>query len=285
MTEYYIGIDGGGSKTHAVLVDHTGKFIAESYAGSANINSDLNLAYSSIMHAINELILPRKINTQEVNLGIGVAGYSVIEKRQSLLNLLNNFKQVKLESDCHIACLAAHGNKDGAIIICGTGIVAYFIQNKKSGQIGGWGFPHGDLGGGAWLGLEACKLVCKAIDKVIPWSLLLSEIYDFFDNDSAKYKNWLLNAKQSNFVEISKFVLKNISNDPVAEMIYSQGLKEVRDFIWAVMQKVEDLPIKLMGGLAIIYIDKLASEFKNLSLSAQKPVVGAIYLYNIDYSY
>lgn len=279
MEKYYIGIDGGGSKTHAILTDHSGKIIAESFSGPANINSDLNLAFSSISVAINELILPRKISSQEIYLGVGVAGYSAIEKRKSLLNLLNNFKHVKLKSDCHIACLAAHENKDGAIVICGTGVVAYFIQNRKSTQIGGWGFPHGDLGGGAWIGLEACKLVCKAIDKEILWSALLLDIYESFDSDSNKYKNWLINAKPNNFAEIAKFVIKNINIDPLAENIYLQGLNEVNSFIKAIVEQTSGLPIKLMGGLAKLYIDKLAHEFNNVSLSEKKPVFGALYLF------
>ena len=44
------------------------------------------------------------------------------------------------------------------------GTVAFQIEGDKEYKVGGWGFPHGDEGSGAWLGLEAVRLTLHWLD-------------------------------------------------------------------------------------------------------------------------
>jgi glucosamine kinase len=279
MLQYIIGIDGGGSKTHALLMDTSYNIIDESYSGAANIRTDVQLAYNSISNIIQELINKNKLNPDNIQIGIGVAGYSVEEKRQKLLRLLHlDYPQVKITSDSHIACLAAHGGNNGAIIICGTGISAYYIKQEQSQQIGGWGFPHGDLGGTAWIGLEICKATCKAIDKVIKWSPLLIEIFKKFDSNVSIFKTWLINATPRNFAEIAKIMLHLNQPDQIAQQIFNNAIQEVSGFIRAVINNVPELPIKITGGLAKKYHPILKQTFTDLEIMDKSPAYGACLL-------
>jgi glucosamine kinase len=277
MSNYIIGVDAGGSKTHAVLVDETGQVCGESFSGPANISKNIQTAYNSIITAIDELIINRNIDIFRI--GVGVAGYSVIENRQKLEHqLMAKYSSVKLQSDCHIACLAAHGKHDGAIVICGTGVVAYTIKNGEGHQLGGWGYPHGDLGGGAWLGLEVCRRVCKAIDNIIPWSDLLYAIYAKFDNDYLRYKLWLLSATPRDLAEIarSSFILRFLATDINASEIFKQGVHEISQYIKSVNSN--GLPIKLVGGVAPFYLNSIRQDYPEISLSETAPAFGAAFL-------
>ncbi len=40
--------------------------------------------------------------------------------------------------------------KNGSIIIIGTGVVGYQIEGHHNSKVSGWGFPHDDIGSGAW---------------------------------------------------------------------------------------------------------------------------------------
>jgi len=274
---WYIGVDGGGTKTHAILVDQDLKQIDEAFSGPANIATDVEGAYVSICEAIDSL--QGRHNQQIKQIGIGVAGYSVIQKRNTLMTKLQKkYANIVLNSDCHIACLAAHNNKDGAIIICGTGVVAYSIHNGQTKQFGGWGFPHGDLGGGAYLGLEVARLLCKAIDGLIPWNTTLNDLYtDFFGQDCNKYKMWLINAKPGDYAKITQFVFLR-PLDEFSSKLLGQGVDEVLVLMSKLKKSNTDLPIKLVGGLANLYIDKLQEKYPELELSAVDPAFGAVLL-------
>lgn len=277
---YIIGVDGGGSKTHGLLFDQAGKVIDEASSGPCNIRNDLDSAYAAIINVIDELINKNNLD-ENIRIGIGVAGYSVKANRENLIKKLNHkYTNYKLESDCHIACLAAHGGKDGAIIICGTGVVGYCMRKGVGYQTGGWGFPHGDLGGGAWFGLEMCRLLCKAIDGIIPWSASLYNIFStYFENDYSVYKTWLLEAKPNNYAAITKLVLNDNYTDNYVQILIDNGVYEIECFIKAFLKSESSLDIKLVGGLSNIYIKRLSNHFPKISISEAKPSLGARFLF------
>ena len=276
MTNYLIGVDAGGSKTHAMLFD--GSREAERFSGPANISKSIDAAYHSITGAVDELI--NGIEPKNIHIGIGIAGYSVVSNRETLQQkLLLKYPNLKLVSDCHLACLAAHLGHDGAILICGTGVVGYFIKNGIAKQIGGFGYPHGDLGGGAWLGLEVCKKVCKAIDDIIPWSDLLLAVFAKFDNNKDKFKNWLINATPGDFASIAKssFIISFLNTDINAKEIFDEGVNEILADIKVMKQ--HNLPIKLVGGVAPFYLAAIQKKYPEVTLSDVDPVYGVKYLF------
>ena len=62
---------------------------------------------------------------------------------------------LRVSTDAYIAALAAHSGSPGAVIIVGTGSVGYRIEAAGHCRlVGGWGFPIGDEGSGAWIGRQ-----------------------------------------------------------------------------------------------------------------------------------
>jgi glucosamine kinase len=280
MTYYKIGIDGGGTKTAAVLVDENNQIIDYSYSGPANIKNSLDISLLSITSVINELLTKYHLNKNDVKIGIGIAGFSVIEKRQQLeQNLLQLYSNVIITSDSHIACLAAHGNSDGAVIICGTGIVGYYTLDGIGTQLGGWGFPYGDLGGGAWIGLEICRLLCSSIDGSIKFSPILVEVFKRFNNDKNNYKNWLIDASPAKYADLAKTLPEYIlQNDVNASMIFNKAILEIELLVRSLLQKSGNTAIKITGGLAKYYYPHLKNSFPNLELSISSSSLGATYI-------
>jgi glucosamine kinase len=280
MSNYIIGVDGGGTKTHAVLVDRDKNIIDECFYGPANIKTNLNLAYSAIAGSIDELLLRNSLVSDNVKIGVGVAGYSVTDKRNKLTELLSQkYSRIKINSDCHIACLAAHAGTDGAIIICGTGVVGYYIEQKTAVQIGGWGFPHGDLGGAAWIGLQICQHTCQAIDGAIEFSPLLNAVFNKFNQDANSYKTWLLNATPSDYAGIAQLLPQFKTIDSLACSILSSAINNLVLFTEAVINRVPQLPIKLVGGLAPLFVPAIKSKFAQVLLTKHVPAWGACFLF------
>ena len=118
---FYIGIDSGGSKTHAILMDHNKKILSEALTGTGNISTDFYTAYQSIRHAIQTILnqYPH-IMPSNIHLAIGVAGVSNPKATNLLITkisqiLSKKFASFQLTSDCHIACLGAHNGQNGII--------------------------------------------------------------------------------------------------------------------------------------------------------------------------
>ena len=274
MSNYLIGVDAGGSKTHAVFFDKD----RQSFAGPANISKGIDIAYNSIIMAVDELIIGYDI--KDIQIGIGIAGYSVATNRETLeQKLLKKYPNLKLVSDGHLACLAAHSGQDGVIVICGTGVVAYYIQKGIGHQLGGFGYPHGDLGGGAWLGLEVCKRVFKAIDNIIPWSDLLKAVFAKFDDNKDEFKYWLIKATPGDLANIARsgFIVNFIKTDINAREILTQGINEILGYIKVL--KKNNLSIKLVGGVVPFYLEAIQKEYPDIILSDVPPVFGVKYLF------
>ena len=93
--------------------------------------------------------------------GVGIAGVNVPHFYGVMSAWEHPFRQLYLTTDTHIACLGAHGDGSGAVLVVGTGSVGYAIAGSTVLSVGGHGFPFGDAGSGAWLGLEHLLLILQ----------------------------------------------------------------------------------------------------------------------------
>jgi len=164
----YLGIDGGGSKCRAILVNGlTGKVLGTGLAGPANPFNNYDQTISSIVDAASKALIDANYNQGEINkliVGIGLAGVNLPEPLLKMQQWQHPFKAMSVTTDLQIACLGAHNGHDGAIIISGTGSCGFSHVNQKVNMIGAHGFPHGDKGSGAWLGLQVVKQVLLSLD-------------------------------------------------------------------------------------------------------------------------
>lgn len=176
VNRMYLGIDGGGSKCKAILVDvGTGKLLGTGLAGAANPFNNYELAIASIVLAAQRALEEAKVDSTllaSITAGIGLAGVNIPESMVKMQQWLHPFKQIFVTTDLEVACLGAHNGEDGAIIIAGTGSCGFSMIDKALLTIGGHGFPHGDKGSGAWLGLQVVKKVLLSLDGLAPPSLM-----------------------------------------------------------------------------------------------------------------
>ena len=146
-----------------------------------------------------------------------------------------------LDSDAYAACLGVHECQDGAIIIIGTGVVGYELYQNKRYVVGGWGFPQGDTGGGAWLGLEAVRLTFKNIDGRVEETPLLKAVFSYFDNDIGKIISWSTKARPVDFASLAPIVIEHIQRgDPHALELIECAAKEIDQIAWAMDKRLPE---------------------------------------------
>jgi N-acetylglucosamine kinase-like BadF-type ATPase len=172
---YVIGVDAGGTKTVAVLADLNGTRIRTVKTGPANPrNVGLEVAISNISEAI--LKATRRLKNARINsIVVGIPAVEEEYKFKKKLFKKELFKNKKVEkilnkgkiefiSDQIIAFRSGTDEKDGVILIAGTGSVCRGWKDKKDIKTSGWGWL-GDEGSGFWIGQQAFQAVFKDLDK------------------------------------------------------------------------------------------------------------------------
>ena len=247
----YVGIDGGGSKCRATLFSPERGQLGTGVAGAANPFQDIDQAYQSMCQAAALALADAGLDAVLGDLvaGVGLAGVNLPRFYEAVSNWRHPFKAMFLTTDLHIACLGAHTGSDGAVIVVGTGSCAYGIVNEVHFSYGGHGFPVGDQGSGAWMGLEAVKAALLAQDKLGPHTVLLERLCQHFGADHLGIIDRLASARSTRFAQLAPLVVAAAGEgDRIATGIIESGA----DYIAALASRLQDHDaprIALLGGL------------------------------------
>jgi N-acetylglucosamine kinase-like BadF-type ATPase len=173
--QFVIGIDGGATKTAAMLSDLSGNVLAEDTGGPSNPQV---VGFEKVGEVIVGLVVELsgragcKAN-DVVSLVAGLAGAgregdkdqvkaaiaSEARKRKVLMG------HVGIETDGRIALEGAFKGKPGIIVIAGTGSFALAKDHKgATHRAGGWGRILGDEGSGYTIGRDGLNAVTKHLD-------------------------------------------------------------------------------------------------------------------------
>jgi glucosamine kinase len=168
VVPYYLGIDGGGTKTTCAVGDES-RLLATATAGPSNIvRVGEAQARESLQQSVRQACVAAGITPAQVaHTCIGGSGAARPEVaaivRRSLAEILAT--PIDVVGDMQIALEAAFDAGPGVIVIAGTGSIAYGRDsNGKTARAGGWGFAIGDEGSAHWIGRAAISAVLRAAD-------------------------------------------------------------------------------------------------------------------------
>jgi glucosamine kinase len=255
--DIFVGVDGGATKTIVRVENGAGEILGRGQGGPANIRLSVEGSWQSINDALKEALAPSGLRMDDGRhrfyCGAGLAGTEVTAACDQFLNTPHSFARLILKSDGYTSCLGAHGGRDGALIAIGTGTVAFQIEGGRESRAGGWGFPHGDEGSGAWLGLEAVRRTLHWLDDRREPSPLLESVYAHFDHDLMRLVIWANQANATQFAQIAPLVIEHVKREtPLAVTLIQQAAREI-DLLGAALnsQSIDKtLPCSLLGGLA-----------------------------------
>jgi glucosamine kinase len=166
---YYLGIDGGGTKTTCVVGDEVSP-LGSAVTGPSNITRVGEArARESLQDAVRHACAAAKIDLRQVQRAcVGVAGAGrqeiVVAVRKVITEIVTG--EIEVVGDMEIAMEAAFGAGPGVIVIAGTGSIAYGRDAQgKTARAGGWGFVSSDEGSGYWIGRTAVSALLRAADE------------------------------------------------------------------------------------------------------------------------
>ncbi len=169
MVPFFLGIDGGGSKTRCSLGDENSLLASGSSSGCNVLRVGESCAQSSLQAAIHEACVQSGVSPREiVRTCAGVAGGGRREIASVLRRLLAGIVggEIEIIGDMETAFEDAFGVGPGVIIISGTGSVAYGKNARgETARAGGWGHAISDEGSGHWIGVAAIRAALRARDR------------------------------------------------------------------------------------------------------------------------
>jgi N-acetylglucosamine kinase-like BadF-type ATPase len=169
---YYLGIDGGGTKTTSAAGDDS-RLLASATAGPSNIVRIGEVqARESLQQSVRQACAAAGITPAQVaRTCVGGSGAARPELAAIVRGFLAEILPTPIDvvGDMQIALEAAFDNGPGVIVIAGTGSIAYGRDRQGATlRAGGWGFAIGDEGSAHWIGRAAVSAVLRAADLTDP---------------------------------------------------------------------------------------------------------------------
>ncbi len=280
QSELFIGIDGGGSKCKAIICDSQGAVLGRGIGGPANPFYGFERALGSIVESSENAI--RNANMAKETLssliaGVGLAGVNLPALREKLNEWQHPFGEMYLTTDMDIANVGAHAGEEGAVIIVGTGSCGFISQNGCKEMFGGHGFPIGDKGSGAWLGLKAIEHTLLAMENFEQKGLLANEICSYFGvNNGISLSEKLVGKASQHYAKVASLVFDcEEQGDKKASQIVNEGADYLSQLSRRLL-KHQPPRLSMIGGLATYMLPKLDDDVKQYFDDAkQQPEVGA----------
>jgi glucosamine kinase len=191
QSEYIVGIDGGGTKTRAIITRRDGAILSEHIGGPSNMQVlGVEKTVETILQLIRACCKSATCDfTQLAAVGCGLAGVGreadqrrmEQELRETAVRQHFALNKIIVVSDARIALEGAFQGGPGIILIAGTGSIAFGKSaNGDIHRVGGWGRYLDDEGSGYFIGKSALAAVGRYLDGFGPKTTLVNDLSTTF---------------------------------------------------------------------------------------------------------
>ncbi|MFT3974222.1 MAG: BadF/BadG/BcrA/BcrD ATPase family protein [Amaricoccus sp.] len=258
----FLGIDGGGSGCRAAVADAAGRILGEGKGGPANVVSDPDTAFASVLAAAWGAMAAAGEGDDLGRLVavLGLAGANVAEAAVAFRARLP-FASARVENDVTVAVKGALGVEDGIVAAIGTGAIYGTQRGGRVRLAGGWGLILGDHGSGARMGRDLYEAALLAHDGFIAQTPLLAGILREMRSPDAIVA-FARRAGPADFARAAPRVLA-AAGDPAADRI----LADADAAIARALDHLEAdgaIPIIFSGGLGATFAARLGHRYPTL---------------------
>lgn len=291
---YWIGVDGGGTKTEFLLSDEQGCILDSCRAGSTSYKHVGMPECIAVLKNVLKAMETRneKVRRETAGICFALPNYGESKKADRILEkeVAGNFQgyQTLLVNDCEVGWSGSLGLEPGINLVAGTGAIVFGKDRRgNTARAGGWSDYFSDEGSCNWLGKRTMELFSKESDGRVKKSALLEivreefglkddfDIIDIFERD---YQN-----NRTNTAGLQKLLLEAArQGDRGAVLLYQEAAGELAESVLAVYRKLEweaGSKMSYSGGLfhAGEYIlEPLTEKIKDYPIQMSKPVFSPV---------
>lgn len=259
---YFIGIDGGGTKTKCVLCDESLNVLFQTQSGPSNF---LTIGTETVTETIINLITAccnhENIKFSEIeSIVLGTTGAGRENDAMKLENAVVakaksseiGIKDFKVVSDARIALEGAFAGQPGSILIAGTGSIMFGKDNEGTiHRVGGFGRLIGDEGSGLTIGRKGLNLMAKYYDGRGKDTILRTKVEKSFGISDQSQLITKVYSDQFNIQDIAPLVIQSAAEgDNLCKEILDNETNEILLHIMAMQKKLNDEKMKIVfiGG-------------------------------------
>ena len=253
---YYLGVDGGATKTAFVLADSDGNVIKEVTLGPSNpFDIGFDAATEILTQGINEITA--NVRKKKISFYAGISGGGTPDMKEKFRVFFESFGFLRTDngSDAENIIAAGLRGEDGAIIIMGTGSSCFVSIGGNTNRIGGLGYLFDHGGSGYDIGNNAIKSALSAEDKSGKPTLIRDYILEEtgFSNALSNL-SYFYSIGKSGIASFSPVVFKAYDNgDEVAGEILDRNMSHIAHLAKTTLEyfKGNENPVKIaiVGGL------------------------------------
>jgi len=298
--DYFLGIDVGGTKTHALIADASGRAIAFAEGGPGNWE---DVGYDGLAHtlkSVTEQVLANAAlsKVQIIGAGFGIAGYDwpsqLAPHMAAIEPLALTQAKIGVVNDTLIGLMAGSTTGWGLALIAGTraNCCGWDLQ-RRVGRMTGYGLRFAEFAGGLEMVGRAVQAVALEWTRRGPATQLTSA---FIKHTGAKDIEGLLEGLSLNRLEIdataAPLIFQTAANgDEVAQEIVLWAARELGSLAIGVIRQLgfesQMFEIVQVGSLykgSQLLVDTLHQSVLSVAPGARfltltaPPVVGAVLL-------
>ena len=289
---YYLGIDGGGTKTELALSDPEGKIVSRLFMDGCNPNT---VGIERTKRIIEEGIIQvcKDIPLSSVVVYAGIAGCASEIYADEIKTMLEkmSFAAFDVGSDNNNIVAAGLGNNEGITMILGTGICSYVVKKEETKRIAGWGYLFDNGGSAFHIGRDAINAYFSAYDGTGEETTLVQRIKQTFGYSNEELLKYLYSGGNKLVSSYAMCVFEEAEKgDKVSIAILRKNIAEIARLIRASLSHFSDydkkIPVILGGGLTNqtllmpYLLEALSDDAKkcNIQILSVPPVEGALEL-------
>lgn len=252
---YFLGIDGGGTKTIFQLTDASGTLLNTIVKGPSNPNDiGMKETFTILNEGIHEV--RGSIPCSQITLFAGLSGGGLTGDNARILHqYLAGFGFQSYDNGSDIDNLIAlTGGKDCILVIMGTGCIVYAIQGTQRHRIAGWGQFFDEGGCGYTIGRDVITAALREIDTSGPKTLLTFLLHEQLgESAEAHLAKFYQGGKGyiASFTDLLWIALQQ--EDPVARSIIEKNMDFVTHMLNAAARhypNADAIPVYCAGGIS-----------------------------------
>lgn len=293
---FYIGIDGGGTKTTCIVGDEN-RVLGTGTAGGSNIvRQGEQQTQASLRTAISTACASAKLDPNAVSCAcIGIAGVSIPGVTETVRRIVAEVVSGKVVvlADRDTALEAAFEGGPGVIVESGSGSFAYGKNERgETARAGGYGFQIGDEGSGYWIGRAAIAAALRVHDTGAEPSLLQQLSVGLGVSSRDELLRIANGVPIPDFACLFPVVAQTADEgDSIAHNVLKRAGEELAQLALVVINRIwrsqDGVQVAMVGGVfqnsSIIRHEfsaalKIMSSNVRIGLSVANPVMGALSL-------
>jgi N-acetylglucosamine kinase-like BadF-type ATPase len=295
-----LGVDGGGTKTQAIIMDEAGRVLGEGLGGPTNVDDHAPaIIAANLETAIRNARAQGGLGSQRFDAAcLGLAGVVSEQEREIVIGLARDLRlappeRILVDHDAAVALAGGLSGRPGLVLIAGTGSACFGINAEGERHLaGGWGHLLADEGSGYWLSMEGLRAAVRAFDgrgAATDLARLALSFLGIQTPTQIMHRLYIANPSRAELAAFAPTVLElAAAGDLVAWEIVARGAEALAEIVATAASRLRIVAPEVVQVGSVLNSEVMTKALRaqlvarlpgaNLVLAERKPAYGACLL-------